>query len=512
MNASSPAATPPRDAAVATRDAAPWARRLAIALLLLGAAVRLRQYLGCPSYWYDEAYLLLNVFERSYGDLLGALDYNLVIPPGFLWISRAVYEAFGGGELSMRLPAVASSLAALVLMVPLARRFVGSWAWIGPVALVALSKHAVMHADEVRPYSTDLFVVEGLLLAACLCLSGEPSSRARKGGFAGLLVGAAVGPWLSFPSVFVLGGVSLALLCDAIRLRRLADWSRWSVFNAGVLLSVSALWYFDARHLYYGGLREHWEGWQGFPPGESLAAAAAWCLDRLPHIAQYATTDMGWPLVLLGGWGAAALRRRSTALAAAVTAPLALAMLAALLRRYPISDRTIFFAAPCVWLLAAAGLADLTRRLPAQFQWVRLAAVGILIAPGLPATAKSLAAVESKSGYREAFAYVHERWRPGDSLWVLHPEVYQVYFGRDRRPMGYDTPPEIVEERARAGRLWTVTVPEHPRVVFCPELFASLRSEAYVSPDKHPVDGLEAVLYIPAKPAIIASQPTPLRR
>jgi hypothetical protein len=191
---------------------------------------------------------------------------------------------------------------------------------------------------------------------------------------------------------------------------------------------------------------------------------------------------------------------------------LALVFLAALLRRYPVSDRTIFFAAPCVWLLAAAGLADLIRRTPKRLQWTGLAVLTILIAPSLPATIGSLAAVQSKSGYREAFAYVHEHWQPGDSLWVLHPEVYQAYFGKDRRPMGYDTPRDIVEERVEAGRLWTVTVPEHPRVVFCPELFASLRSQAYVSLDKHPVDGLEAVLYAPAKPAMIASPVVPLRR
>jgi hypothetical protein len=511
VSGNSLAENPPRNVAAAS-NATPWGRGLAIALLLLGAAVRLRQYLGRPSYWYDEAYLLLNVFERPYGDLLGAIDYNLVIPPGFLWISRALYTTCGGGELSMRLPAIASGLAALALMAPLARRFVGSWAWICPVALIAVSKHAVIHACEVRPYSTDLIVVEGLLLAACLYLSGQWVTRARNCGLAGLFFGALFGPWLSFPSIFVLGGISLAMLCDALRARRPADWLTWTVFNAGLLASALALWYFDARHLYYGGLREHWEGWQGFPPSESFGAAAIWCLHRLPSMAEYATVGMGWPLALLGVWGIVVLRRRSLALVTALAAPLALAVVAAVLRRYPVSDRTVFFAAPCIWLLAAAGLADLTRRLPDRYRWVRLAAVAVLIAPGMSRLAKSLTTVESKSGYREAFTYVHEHWQPGDALWVLHPEVYQVYFGKDRRPMGYDTPREVVEERAQTGRLWTVTVPEHPRVVFCPELFASLRSEAYVSLDKHPVDGLEAVLYVPAKSAILASQPAPLRR
>jgi hypothetical protein len=53
------------------------------ALLALGIAARCRQYVGCPSYSYDEAYLLLNVFERSYTELVGALSHNLVVPPLF---------------------------------------------------------------------------------------------------------------------------------------------------------------------------------------------------------------------------------------------------------------------------------------------------------------------------------------------------------------------------------------------------------------------------------------------
>ena len=42
--------------------------------------MRLRQYTACASYWYDEAYLLLNVFRRSFGDLTGAVDYQVVTP------------------------------------------------------------------------------------------------------------------------------------------------------------------------------------------------------------------------------------------------------------------------------------------------------------------------------------------------------------------------------------------------------------------------------------------------
>src|SRR5207249_3457522 len=74
-------------------------------VLALGLAALVRQYLFAHSYWYDEAFLILTVRERGYAELLGPQPYNLVIPPVFLWIVRALYELGGDGELVLRLPA-----------------------------------------------------------------------------------------------------------------------------------------------------------------------------------------------------------------------------------------------------------------------------------------------------------------------------------------------------------------------------------------------------------------------
>src|SRR5438132_12628876 len=128
---------------------------LMLAILALGIAARCRQYVGCPSYWYDEAYLLLNIFEKSYTDLLGALQYNVVIPPLVLWMLRGLYLVAGSSEWVMRLPAAVACLAGLFLMIPLARRVVGPGIGVCAVSLCALLDHHLMHGCEVRPYSID---------------------------------------------------------------------------------------------------------------------------------------------------------------------------------------------------------------------------------------------------------------------------------------------------------------------------------------------------------------------
>src|SRR5437868_3364817 len=119
-----------------------------LVLLAVGLVARCRQYLGCPSFWYDEAYLLVNIYDCSFAELIGPLRAEVVIPPFFLWLLRGLYLLLGPGELPMRLPAVAAGVAALFILAPLARRVLGSPAWPWVVALGAVSYHALIHSYE----------------------------------------------------------------------------------------------------------------------------------------------------------------------------------------------------------------------------------------------------------------------------------------------------------------------------------------------------------------------------
>ena len=122
-------------------------------VLALGLAVRCRQYFFNASYWYDEAYLILTIRDHSLANLLGALPYQLTAPPLFLWLTRALHEWGGDGELLMRLPAFLGGLAALLLMIPLARRRARSAARVLAVCLPrfrAARRHARCGCSLVR--------------------------------------------------------------------------------------------------------------------------------------------------------------------------------------------------------------------------------------------------------------------------------------------------------------------------------------------------------------------------
>jgi hypothetical protein len=357
----------------------------------------------------------------------------------------------------MRLPALLAGLASLFLMIPLARRVVGLPGWIWAVGLCAISGHAQMHANEVRSYAGDFAVTLVILIFACGFLTAT-SDRVRYGGYLlGLLFLAIVAPWISFSSAFVLGGASIALLSMTVVQRSRAAFAAWLGFNALLGLSAFLLWHYDAGSLYYPGLREHWgpNGWQGFPP-DGLSATLLWMGKSLLGIGNYGIDGMGIPLWVFGTVGVAVYWRRSPPLAALLLAPIVLMFAGGLAGRYPVADRTVFFVVPCLWLLAAGGIGATVVLLGPKVRWIQPILLVCFLLPSGIATAKNLFVVAPKIDYRSAFEFVQSHRSEGDRLWVQHPQVFEVYWGRESGLLGSYDPAAKVLEVARDTRLWLI--------------------------------------------------------
>src|SRR5207244_8678126 len=99
-------------------------------------------------------------------------------------------------------------------------------------AWLAVSRNLVAHGCEVRPYAFDLLLTEAILLCTAMLLSpGDPRfTRACAGAGIGAL--AVFGPWLSFPTAFVLGGASLALCFQLARQGTRRQWLPWLTLHA----------------------------------------------------------------------------------------------------------------------------------------------------------------------------------------------------------------------------------------------------------------------------------------
>jgi hypothetical protein len=482
-------------------------RVILLSLLILGVALRVRQYAACPSYWYDEAYLLRNVFHQSFTQLLGPLGDDQAAPPLFLGMLRSLYRLAGGGEGWMRLPALAASVAGLFVMVPLARSVAGRRGAVWAVALCALGHHAAAHAGEVKPYTLDFLLTELILLAALRCQSIV--TRWRSWVALGLL--AVFAPWASYPAVFVLGGVSTALLVDVLRRRERTRAILAALMTGLFVLSSLVLWCTVARHQATPGLRAFWAS--SFLDLSSPGAAAAWTGRCLIEIGNYGTREMGLPLLVLAAVGTASRGRRSLML----IGPFVLALAASALQRYPLGGRLLFFLTPCVWLLAARGIAVLVQRLPVHRRvyflspsplvgegvgagnaifWglIRLLPIVLLIPAALWA-GRLFIAVTPRCQFREGFAHVEAHRQPGDVLWVSHPQVYEVYYGRPPDLDAY-SPPEVVEGAARTGRLWMVCAVAGERLTAA-DMVARVRAAPCLVLERRRFKGLEVVLYAP---------------
>ncbi len=401
----------------------PW-----MVLLFVGLVARCRQYLGNPSYWYDEAFLTIDVFNSSYPQLLGPLNGRTITPPFFLWLLRGCYDAWGPGEWSLRLPAYVAGVAGLLLMICVARQWLGSPGWLWALAFCAVSTHCIHHAVEVRPYATDflmtalvLLLGHGYLNAVCV------RKRCLWGG--SLLAASGLGPWLSFSSAFVLAAASAALFLQYLHKK---GWGRllfWLGLNGVLLISSLLIWHVQARHLYYPGLKEEWTFvWGGFPGDGSPLTVVRWSLGRLVAVAHYASTGLGIPLALLASLGAMRRWRRSSAEAALVVGPIVVAYLASLAGKYPFADRAIFFLAPCVWLLAVDGLLHLTERMTGPAAAMVPLLVFGMMAPEWVNGLRLCARVQPKMEYREALAFVEDHRLNDDAVWGWCADLNATYF------------------------------------------------------------------------------------
>jgi hypothetical protein len=393
----------------------------------VGLVARFRQYLGNPSYWYDEAFLTIDVFRHSSSELIGALPGQTIIPPLFLWLLRGCYRAFGPDEWSLRLPAFVAGITALLLIIPLARRWLRSPGWLWVMGFCALSTHCLQHSVEVRAYSSDFLATILILLFGLAYLrSSAPHDLFRWGS--ALLVAAALCPWVSFTSVFVLLSFSAAAIVQTCRTPNRHRLAFCVAFTTLLASSAGLVWFIQARHLYYPGLKEHWLGWGGFPKDHSPATVLSWSVNAFIGMCHYATPGLGVPLLFLSAFGLAVHWLKSKPETILLLGPILIAYVASLLGKYPFADRTVFFLVPCIWLSACEGLMVLEHRLPAAGRIAIPVLVIGLMAPGLVAGVERCLAIKPRMEYREALEFVEHHRARSDIVWAWCAELDVTYY------------------------------------------------------------------------------------
>jgi len=331
-------------------------RRTEILPLAAGVAVRLWLYLSNDSFWRDESMVLLNIARKSFVDLTGVLDYHQEAPIPWLWLYRLLFLTGGGGELPLRFVSLAASCAALALFFLLARRVLPDRrAALFVTWLLALSPGAVHFAALAKPYSGDLLIAVALtwLAAPWLLDLEKPPSLGR------LTTAAALAPWFSFPAHFVVASLAGALL---LRWRQVggAACVRF-LLVVGASVGVHGLVILQRiRSPLRRDMLGHLTSTDLLQPANwkwlvGQILHALWGPARVSSAMQppeYLLTGVVGALLLglagLGLW--AAWRRGGGAWVVMLAGPLALALLASLLRLYVPYGRLLLFATAGLYL------------------------------------------------------------------------------------------------------------------------------------------------------------------
>jgi hypothetical protein len=251
--------------------------------------------------------------------------------------------------------------------------------------MFVISDDLVYYSSELKQYATDVAIALLCTLAALRVL--EQRITARR--VLGLSVLAAIAPWFSHASAFVIAGVGTVLLGNALAARR------WR--EAVALLAPTLLWSASFAASYvasrvqlsqYTTMFKFWEfsflplpprsvaDWRLIgcslldvfvnpldlvvPAGGMAALVTSFRPDWSDLSQRMVVPALPWisvvpPIIYLTLGGTELLRRRATA-AQILILPIMLAILASGLRKYPFHGRIILFLAPALLLLIANGV------------------------------------------------------------------------------------------------------------------------------------------------------------
>lgn len=339
-----------------------WNRRLfhlTWAFVLLGVVVRVVRYLLCFPFWGDELMLIQNLLERqTFGELLAPLKYGQVCPVGFVLIDWAIMQVLGYSEYSLRLFPLLASIAGLVMFTLLARRLLHPLPAMLAVGILAVAYHAIRHSAEVKPYGCDLTVTATLMyLAVWWWQDRKPAALWCLAAFTPIALA------LSYPAVFIAGGIGLALVLSVWR----AGWSARFAFagyglallgSFGLMMATVGSAQYDET--FEPVMSRCWEN--GFLPWRTPLQVPLWLIQA--HTGEM----LAWPqgddrggstfTTILCLMGIALWWKREFRVPLVMClAPLALGLVASAMERFPYgaSTRVTQYQGPIFILLAASG-------------------------------------------------------------------------------------------------------------------------------------------------------------
>lgn len=390
-------------------------------LIGMGIVLRVAQYLFNRSLWLDEAKLALNIIQRPMTGLFLPLDYDQGAPLGFLVIEKLAVYALGNSEYALRLFPLLSGIAALFLFYLVAREFIESTWVLVALALFVLLDPLVYYASEVKQYSSDITVT---LLIYYVSIKADRGSW-RLPWLAGFALMGAVSIWFSHPAILALSGIGLALSIYH-GMRRDYDIIRRLMIASVLPLTSFAIAFFSSFAALGGNqsLLADWQG--GFAPFPPLSSSGIqWYIN---NFFQLFSDPVGLSLPGLGAMafivGCASLLSREPRQGLILLGPIAMALVASAIRRYPFSGRLLLFLVPLILISIGEGARQVTGKTRGLSLVVAIAFVGLLLYHPTVSAARHLVKPQTAEEIRPTLDYVKEHQQAQDTLYLYYSAQY----------------------------------------------------------------------------------------
>lgn len=402
-------------------DARLWTT-LAYAAAAFGCVLRLLRYVDNPALWLDEAFLSLNLMDKSLADVLGPLDFLQSAPPGFLLVEKGAEMIIGDAEQSLRLFPMLASLASVVLFLFIARRVLAPPAAVLAIVLFATGEPLLERAAEVKPYSVDVMVATLLAALTLWFLDAPPSAMIARAATLGAV--GIVALWLSFTAAFTLAAAVAALSVHALAIgsRRMLG---AAAVVGGVALAIFGAVYAVASSNVSRLSAAIFSGADDSATGRLDTVQDAWSVFVNPGGFANGTHGLA---ALLACFGVFAFARRGMFDRMALFAlPPLLAIGADLVHRYPLSGRFSLFLVPSLLVLVALGAEALV-------SWSRrplVVSTGLavfLVASPLALGAYHILEPPAREDIKPLLMHLAREWKHGDALYVYPEAQYALRY------------------------------------------------------------------------------------
>lgn len=389
------------------------------AILALGVALRIRDFLLLRSLWLDEVMLARNLVDRSAAGLLRPLDHDQAAPLGFLLLQKLVITVFGPEDWAFRLLPLLASIGSLFLFAALSRQLVGPVAGLTGLFLLACNPSGIISTDKQYP-------VEQLVGLVLLALTWRTIHAAGRRDYFILATAGAGLVWLSHAAALILAACGATLILTHAVARR---WvlARWSFLtSAAWLASFAASYLLATRHLHANAfLMAFWRA--GFPPSDAgpfghFAWMGQAVVDWFRIPGRYQSTGLALAFATTG----AVRSMWKPTWFGLLVGPILVTLAVADAGLFPFAGRMLVFLLPIQWLLIAIGLDLLMQRVGrAQRAVGYVATVVLLWRPCLDARTHLFWPLRWQEP-RAVITAVAGRAHPGDVAYI-HPHAAHAF-------------------------------------------------------------------------------------